>query len=401
MRRRPPPAHAARGRRLLTLPLAIGLVAMVGVGAGGASWAAAHERGARITGSSPGDAKPLAENRKPASAQAAACHHEQGPFRVSGTAVTGSTGRYIPYGINLTGLAHTDYAAQMAQDEADIAAAADDWCANTVRFQVRQANLVSPAGHISQAFLNAVTAEVHFAERRGLVVVLNLQWQMDNARLVESMPTRRSEAFWGSVAAHFGTDPSVVFDIFNEPAQRAPCGWAFWRNGGVCRGHHYIGMQALADFIRARASNLFWVEGISAGSLLNEAWRYHITGDGPLEYSEHRPPGRHQYRTWDAEFGYIARSGHAPVVEGEWADYARGQAPWACWDDAPVSAPRFLKYLQARGFGLIMTLLVKGQLVETGNLNDPTRFRSNWSCRAGLDQGVGQQAQQWFARQNG
>ena len=401
MRRRPPPAHAARGRRVLTLPLAIGLVAMVGAGAGGASWAVSHARAAGIAGWPAAGARPLAENRAPASTQAAACHHEKGPFRVSGTAVTGSTGRYIPYGINLTGLAHPDYAAQMAQDEAGIAAAADDWCANTVRFQVRQANLVSPAGHVSQAFLRAVTTEVHFAERRGLVVVLNLQWQLDDARLVESMPTRRSEAFWGALASHFGADPGVVFDIFNEPEQRAPCGWAFWRNGGVCRGHHYLGMQALADYVRARASNLFWVEGISAGSLLNGAWRYHITGDGPLEYSEHRPPGGHRYRTWDTEFGYIARSGHAPVVEGEWADYARPRAPWACWDNAPVSAPRFLNYLQARGFGLIMTLLVKGQLIETGNLNDPTRLRDNWSCKAGLDQGVGQQAQQWFVRQNG
>ena len=157
-------------------------------------------------------------------------------------------------------------------------------------------------------------------------------------------------------------------------------------------------MQALADYIRARASNLFWVEGISAGSLLNEAWQYHITGDGPLEYSEHRPPGRHQYQTWDSEFGYIARSGHAPVVEGEWADYARPNAPWACWDNAPVSAPRFLNYLQVRGFGLILTLLVKNQLIKSANLNDPTRFQSNWSCTAGpafsadLDQGVGHQA---------
>ena len=95
----------------------------------------------------------------------------------------------------------------MAQDEADITAAADDWCANTVRFQVRQGNLVSPAGHVSRAFLNAVTTEVHFAERRGLVVVLNLQWQLDHAKLAESMPTRRSEAFWSSLAAHFGRDP--------------------------------------------------------------------------------------------------------------------------------------------------------------------------------------------------
>jgi hypothetical protein len=109
---------------------------------------------------------------------------------------------------------------------------------------------------------------------------------------MESMPTRRSEAFWASLASHFGKDPGVVFDT-------------------------------------------------------------------------------------------------------------RGHAPWACWDNAPVSAPRFLKYLQARGFGLIMTMLVKGQLIESANLNDPTHFRSNWSCTSGLNQGVGHQAQQWFLRQNG
>ena len=375
------PLAAGLGRLALILPLAIGLVAALAAGAGGTSTAGTWT---------------LASARA-----AASCHHEKGPFHVRGTVVTGSTGRYIPYGINITGLAHTDYAAQLAQDEADITASADDWCANTVRFQVRQGNLVSPAGHVSQAFLKAVTREVRFAENRGLIVVLNLQWQLDTAKLAESMPTRRSEAFWSSLAAHFGGDPSVIFDIYNEPEQFSACGWAFWRNGGVCHGRHYLGMQALADYVRARAPNLFWIEGIGAGASLNDAWRYHITGDGPLEYSEHRPPGVHQPRTWDSVFGYIARGGHAPVVEGEWADYARPHAPWACWDNAPVSAPRFLRYLRARGFGLIMTLLVQGQLIQTANLDDPTRFRSNWSCTRGLDQGVGHQAQQWFFRQNG
>ena len=161
MGRRPPPAHATPGGRVLTLPLAIGLLAVLGAGTGGASWAVSHRRAAGVTGSSPAGAKPLAETRKPASTPAAACHHEKGPFHVIGTVVTGSTGRYIPYGINLTGLAHTDYAARMTQDEADIAAAVDNWCANTVRFQVRQANLVSITGDVNQAFLNAVTTEVH------------------------------------------------------------------------------------------------------------------------------------------------------------------------------------------------------------------------------------------------
>jgi Cellulase (glycosyl hydrolase family 5) len=333
-------------------------------------------------------------------ARAATCQHERGPFHVSGPAVTGRTGRYIPYGINITGLAHTDYAGRLAQDKADITAAADDWCANTVRLQVRQANLVSTSGHVDQAFLSAVTSEVHYAEARGLVVVLNLQWQLDGASLVESMPTQRSKAFWGSLAAHFGRDPEIIFDIYNQPEQKAPCGWAFWRGGGVCRGRKYLGMQALADYVRARASNLFWVEGIAAGATLNGAWRYHITGDGPLEYSEHRPPAPHQDSTWDAEFGYLANSGHAPVLDGEWADYARTDAPWACWDNAPVAAPRFLSYLQAHRFGLIVSQLVRNQLIESANLNDPTHFRTNWSCTDGLDQGAGHQVQQWFIRQN-
>ena len=109
--------------------------------------------------SRPAAAGLLAGTRKLPAARAAACHHASGPFRVSRTVVNGSTGRYIPYGISLTGLAHTDYAARMAQDEAGIGAAEDYWCANTVRFQVRQANLVSTTGHVDQAFLAAVTTE--------------------------------------------------------------------------------------------------------------------------------------------------------------------------------------------------------------------------------------------------
>jgi Cellulase (glycosyl hydrolase family 5) len=331
----------------------------------------------------------------------AACRHVRGPFHVMGTKVYSAKGqRYIPYGISLTGLASPRWASRMAEDERGIAAAAGHWCANTIRLQIRQANLVSAIGHIHKPFLDAVIKEVRFAEKQGLVVVLNLQWQQDPDRLDASMPTDRSKAFWRSLAQQFGHDPDVIFDIFNEPAQRAPCGWAFWHSGGTCRGHTYIGMQALTDYVRARAPNLFWIEGISAGSLLNQAWKYHITGDGPLEYSEHRPPGRHQYSTWDHEFGYIANSGHAPVVEGEWADYARPAAPWACWNDAPLAAPRFLRYLQARGFGLIVTKLVQDQLIESKNLDDPTHFRSNWSCTEGLDQGVGYETQQWFFRQN-
>lgn len=393
-------------RHLLTLLLAIGFAAAmaatlsVGMLASLGTSRAASQPAATQTSLKPGSTPGPTPTPNLAATETAGCRHVRGPFHVRKTVVMGSAGRYIPYGISLTGLAHSDYAAHIAQDEAGIVAAADHWCANTVRLQIRQANLVGIRGRVRPAFLAAITTEVRFAEARGLVVVLNLQWQLDRAALEESMPTPRSKAFWGSLAARFGTDPDVIFDIYNEPAQRAPCGWAFWHNGGWCNGHKYLGMQALANYVRARASNLFWIEGISAGSLLNQAWKYHIVGDGPLEYSEHRPPGPHQDRTWDRIFGYIAQDGHAPVVEGEWADYSRVSAPWACWDDAPQSAPLFLHYLHMRGFGLIVTQLVKGQLLQSDNLNDPTHFDVDWSCTDGLNQGVGHQAQAWFYRQN-
>jgi cellulase (glycosyl hydrolase family 5) len=373
-------------RHLLPVLLVTGLVAVVGVSLVAAMRGTMGQR---------------AGSRERQVDDPAACRHVHGPFHVTGTKVYGARGqRYIPYGISLTGLASPRWASHIAEDERGIAAAADHWCANTIRLQIRQASLVSTSGHIDKPFLNAITKEVRYAEKRGLIVVLNLQWQQDPDRVDASMPTQRSMDFWAALAPRFGKDPDVIFDIFNEPAQRAGCGWAFWHSGGRCRGHRYLGIQELADFVRKRASNLFWIEGLSAGSLLTQAWKYHITGDGPLEYSEHRPPRRHQYSTWNREFGYISTGGHAPVVEGEWADYARPHAPWACWNDAPQSAPRFLRYLQARGFGLIVTKLVKDQLVESENLDDPTHFRGNWSCTDNLDQGVGYQAQQWFFRQN-
>ena len=89
------PLAAGLGRLALILPLAIGLVAALAAGTGGTPTA-----GTRTLASARPQAGP------------ATCHHEKGPFRVRGTVVTGSTGRYIPYGINITGLAHTDYAAQ-------------------------------------------------------------------------------------------------------------------------------------------------------------------------------------------------------------------------------------------------------------------------------------------------
>ena len=50
--------------------------------------------------------------------------------------------------------------------------------------------------------------------------------------------------------------------------------------------------------------------------------------------------------------------------------------------------------------GLMAWTLSLGVLVESGNLADPTRIKSNWACKNGLNQGAGHQIMQFFRRYN-
>jgi hypothetical protein len=141
--------------------------------------------------------------------------------------VLGAGGRaYIPYGITVPGLANAAFRNYTALDDAKIRATAADWCANTVRLQVGQANLVGTTG------------------------------------------SSYSAVFWKDLVGAYGRDPQVVLDVFNEPRVETggTCGtardWQFWQEGGTYRGTPYLGMQTLVtDVRRDGAANLLWVEG--------------------------------------------------------------------------------------------------------------------------------------------
>ena len=91
-------------------------------------------------------------------------------------------------------------------------------------------------------FLAAVRSEVDYARQLGLIVVLNAQSQNDPDADQETMPTHRTIAFWQSFSHYYGKDPSVVFDIFNEPGKAGS--WSFWRNGGWRRCPRRAGASA-------------------------------------------------------------------------------------------------------------------------------------------------------------
>jgi hypothetical protein len=344
---------------------------------------------------------------------------------VHGARVLGQGGRvFVSYGITVSGLQGPYWQDFLQLDQEIIAAAADGWCANTVRLQVSQDTLLGPDGtSFDQAYMTAIESEVSTAEEDHLVVVLNDNTEFASRVTWRSQkgPTPATETFWKDLARVYGNDPQVIFDLYNETrlyyagmpqAQE----WQLWLNGGYFDGVFYpFGMAGLADYVRytLHARNLFWVQGpdysyslagmVSNGALLN------VSG---VVYAVHHPAGPQDTATWEADFGYLVTTGVAPVVEGEWANYEPKptlKPTWqrsSCWPDAPVKVPEFLQYLAAHGIGLSAYELRPGYLINSdGNLTDPTTINPRtWSCLSNAepqpDQGAGALVMAWFRQHN-
>jgi hypothetical protein len=342
-----------------------------------------------------------------ASVAAASCRTARGPFQVTGTKVIGAAGRvFVPYGITVPGLANTKYQPSIQLDDAKIRATARSWCANTVRLQIAQANLVGAGGRgFSLRFLRAVEGEVRVAERNHLVVVLNAQ-TVDTGN--QPAPTKATVLFWKDLSKIYRHDPQVIFDLFNQPriATQAKCGnardWNLWHNGGSFGRHSYVGMQTLVGDVRADgARNLIWVEGPCFANSLAGLGSHRIKGRNVVYAFEH-PHGTHDAAQWYADFGWVLFRHIGPVVDAEWTNYAAAKPE--CWTDAPKAVPAFLRYLARRGIGMTAYQLKKGLLIRSANLADPTRIftsgRGKWRCASGLDEGAGADLLSWFRHQN-
>jgi hypothetical protein len=357
---------------------------------------------------------------------AATCGKATGPFSVSGTQVLGAGGKpFVSYGLTVSGLQGPDWANWVSQDLQEITATADDWCANTVRLQVNQDDLIGPNGtSFDRAYMTAIESEVSLAESDHLVVVLNDETNIATAaeQAVQMGPTPGTETFWQDMAKVYGSDPQMIFDLFNEPRMYhagMPLAemWGLWRDGGSFNGVTYpFGMAELAAYVRTTlgAHNLFWIEGpryssTFAGMVQDQA----LLNVSNVVYAVHHPTGPADAASWDADFGYLARTGVAPVVDGEWTNYEPAPTalptttPSSCWPDAPASVPEFLEYLAANGIGLSAYTLQPGYMIQSfSNLAGPTTMNeATWSCQSSSEpdpgQGAGSQVLAWFRQQNG
>jgi hypothetical protein len=360
-----------------------------------------------------------------ASSAATACGKAVGPFSVNGTRVLGAGGKpFISYGITVPGLQGPNWASSVTLDQVKIAVTATAWCANTVRLQLNQDDLLGPNGTgFNQAYMTAIKAEVSLAERYRLVVVINDETNLARPaeQSVQRGPTRATEAFWRDLAKVYGDDPQVIFDLFNEPRMYSAGmpqaqEWHLWLDGGWYDGVYYpFGMARLAAYVRntVGARNLFWIEGpdfsASFAGMVQQHAVLHVSG---TVYAVHHPAGQADTASWDADFGNLVVQGVAPVVVGEWTNYepppaANRTTPRSCWPDAPAKVPEFLQYLALYGIGLNAYQLQPGFLIRSySNLADPTTMNAKtWTCRSDAEvqpgQGAGSQVMAWFEQQNG
>jgi hypothetical protein len=361
-----------------------------------------------------------------AAAASAACGHVAGPFSVSGTQVLGAYQKpFVSYGITVPGLQGPDWASFTALDLQKITATADQWCANTVRLQLNQDDLLGPGGTgVDEAYLAAIEAEVSLAEQDHLVVVLNDETNLSPppAQYLERGPTPATETFWKVLTNIYGDDPQVIFDLFNEPRMYSAGmsqaqEWHLWLDGGLYQGVYYpFGMAQLAAYVRTTmgAHNLFWIEGpnfsASFAGMIQQHALLHVSG---VVYALHHPGGQPGPTAWNDDFGYLVTEGIAPVVDGEWTNYEPAPTtdptpqPTSCWSDAPTAVPQFLQWLAEYNIGLNAYQLQPGFLISSySNLAQPTTMNAQtWSCQSSQEaapgQGAGSQVMAWFQQQNG
>lgn len=241
------------------------------------------------------------------------------------------------------------------------------WGSNSVRVPLNETcwlgiNGVSPS-YSGVAYRTQIEQFVGRINDSGMLAILDLHWNAPGEKIAYSQQVMadadHAPEFWASVATQFANNPSVAFDLYNEPHDIS---WDCWRDGcTVSEGWKAAGMQDLVDAVRGTgATNLLIASGLNWGGDLSQ-WVEHAPKD-PLN---NLAAGVHIYSfsecntvsCWDATIGKTAKS--YPVVSTEigedtctgkftsqymtWADSnGIGYTPWS-WSTADCkSGPALL-----------------------------------------------------------
>jgi len=300
---------------------------------------------------------------------------------------------WIPHGVNLPGLEYAcvgsdntrpSWVPDLARDSLTTAAS---WGIDVIRLPLNQDcwlgadGAPTPGGYgngtaaqRAQQYQALVRSWVQAAHDAGMAVILDLHWTAPAGTLAQggqwAMADNQSAAFWSSVATAYKDDPSVMFDLFNEPYSwdAHTLSWACWRDGGCAMPnasdqdlkngkwdgattYTVTGMAALVSAVRgAGAKQVILLAGLDYANTLT-SWLAYKPNDAQLAVSWHNYKGQGCSDTacWNSQIAPVAAQ--VPVVMTEfgyenddpgyfenamtWADSAGiGYLPWAWWNQA-------------------------------------------------------------------
>lgn len=103
-----------------------------------------------------------------------------------------------------------------------------------------------------EVYRHAVREAVRRIRERGLRVIIDLHWSSPTGKQSGQEVMADAEhaiPFWRSIGREFRDDPSVLFDLYNEPHHIT---WKCWRDGCTTdEGWRAVGMQEMIDTLRA------------------------------------------------------------------------------------------------------------------------------------------------------
>ena len=317
---------------------------------------------ALLAATAPPDSLPTsvpAQALVPDAGTAVADVEEPGPgVTVAGNRLLRDGDPWLPRGFNMVGLLTPAWCnravgiAARGHFGAEELAAARDWGADVLRFQVSQRGLADETLPEADraAYRDTVLAGVAQARDAGFAVIVSMQDQFYGCGEVHPLPSAQTVAAWESLAPALVDDPSVLLELFNEPQNEADAaGWAQWRDGGPSPdpnlGDVAVGHQELVDTVRELGSTHVLIadtarlgERSTGLPLLTDPLQRTAYGIHPYYYERGE-------RWWDDHYGDLAAV--APVLATEW-----NYLPDECGTWAQRMAPDLLDYLRRHGIGV-------------------------------------------------
>jgi endoglucanase len=189
---------------------------------------------------------------------------------------TGAT--FVPHGANWPSFEYAcseGWGYSQGGATAAAAAAMQSWGINTVRLPLNEnCWLGSDSSDYGTAagYRSAVAAWVSILNSHGIVVILDLHWTAppgQHALGQWPMADSQSVTFWSSVALAYSSNPSVIFDLFNEPysiwnsatdSYTFQLSWTCWESGGCTAPY----VDANQEVITGTGSGTYTVVGMAA-----------------------------------------------------------------------------------------------------------------------------------------